>query len=404
MTTTQGECPSPTGRWRVGVLQEWLLRPVRTPVALSLLALVWAGATVFSLVARAVMPERFYYDGLFIEAIALDRAAIEPDRAFALTGALYQALGLTLDPYLPAAFGALVAGLTVVVALVGRRDVALGAVALSALGLGLMAIFLAWYTKETFAIVAMVAAIVLLRWSRSLLVAVAPIALYGVLLRPYWLLVAALAVAFVVLERRRPLRWWRLAAITVAFLLAASLAYHVAFGAPLQEIRLAVNEGRSAEDTASIITAAFSGAGVVGDVLGSLLVLITLVLPVPLLLTGQSIHAMYAVAILGIWATFALTAWTLRRARVEVADSRRRSARRPAPDQQREHDRGVAIQCVYLLIAFLAVQAIFEPDFGSYVRHLSAVIPVMALLVCSSGWSQRDGRTVARDKVLEAGC
>ncbi|MFL6702024.1 MAG: hypothetical protein ACJ8I3_07130, partial [Paraburkholderia graminis] len=40
--------------------------------------------------------------------------------------------------------------------------------------------------------------------------------------------------------------------------------------------------------------------------------------------------------------------------------------------------------CFCFIVSFLATQAIFEPDYGSFLRHLSPISPLMLYLLLSS--------------------
>jgi 4-amino-4-deoxy-L-arabinose transferase-like glycosyltransferase len=79
-----------------------------------------------------------------------------------------------------------------------------------------------------------------------------------------------------------------------------------------------------------------------------------------LLLRGSSYYAVVAVLIAAVW--IAAIACALRRSR------------------RAEGDR-VAMRCVLLALAFVTVQGVFEPDYGSALRHLSPLIPLIAFAV-----------------------
>lgn len=354
----------------VQVVARLLDTSVSTSLAYPLLALVWVAATFFALVAHSVLPPNFFYDGAFIESIAHGKPFVEPDRVFATTGWLYRSLGLTLDPVLPTLFGMLIAAALVGSAILSRRrsTIPLSGLVLAAVALLFFSIYLGWYTKETFAAIAVTGAVLVLRTSAHPVWAVVPLGFYGATLRSYWLLVVGIYVALLVVERFRPLRWWRLGLWISGALVAASVGFLVMFGNPLQSIRALTNTQRDITDVGSLITAPLASSGIVADAVNGVAVLVLLVLPLTLFVTGQINHAIYGIAIAVLWTLPASSASRLR-------------APLPIDATHTERlDRRRAHASVYLLASFLTVFSIFEPDFGSYLRHLSALIPVMIVL------------------------
>ena len=343
-----------------------LSTPIPRRIATPLLVLTWTVATLGALVARTYLPVRFYLDGHFIQSIAVGRPFTEPDEAFAMTGEMYRLLGLTADPLLPALFGMVVAGALAAAAYSSRTTtVPLSAALLTAASLLLFAVFFSWYTKETFAALAITGSVLLIRSHAHRVWAAAPVVAYGAFFRGYWLLVVVVYIGLLVMERFRPLRWWRLLLWVAGALTVATLGYALLTGSPIQSIRASVNDVRDATDAASMISPLAPPGSFVTDVASALALFVALFVPLPLLMTGQAIHAVYAVAIVGLWLLPLLSAHSLRAAADKAGD---------------EHARRVALSAFYLLVAFVTVLALFEPDYGSYLRHLSSMVPLMTVM------------------------
>lgn len=344
-----------------------LSTPIPRRIATPLLVLTWTVATLGALVARTHLPVRFYLDGHFIQSIAVGRPFTVPDDAFAMTGAMYRLLGLTADPLLPALFGMAVAGVLAAAAYSSRTTtVPLSAALLTAASLLLFAVFFSWYTKETFAALAITGSVLLIRSHAHRAWAAAPVIVYGAFFRGYWLLVVAVYIGLLVMERFRPLRWWRLFLWVAGALTVATLGYALVKGSPIQSIRASVNDVRDATDAASMISPLAPPGSFVTDVASAIAIFVALFVPIPLLMTGQAVHAVYAVAIVGLWLLPLLSAHSLRAAGDKAGD---------------EHERRVALSAFYLLVAFVTVLALFEPDYGSYLRHLSSMVPLMTVMV-----------------------
>lgn len=175
--------------------------------------------------------------------------------------------------------------------------------------------------------------------------------MYGIMIRPYWVLASATWVGLVIIRPR--LSKVRFILLLFLYYLLAALAIHGVLGGTLTGFRQSSNEMRTLgeEGSRSLIVSIFNGGDVISQTIDTILIFFRLAFPVELIkLSGPSQIVFVS-----------LTAFTVVQSiRLFVEDKLNRSA----------------ATVMAFPIAFLMVQAIFEPDFGSFARHFSMIAPI----------------------------
>lgn len=334
---------------------------------------VLAGAALLAaLVARFVLPAQFLLDDGHLRDAMDPQHAYLSDPSFQMVAALYRGLGLADAPSLAALLGEGLFLVGMFAAIGWGRIRHMGVISLAAVAASVLlsVAYLGQYSKELLTLVVMLLVLAApRRWQGEIVVVGACLA-YGAAVRPYWILVAALYVLWRLAFRylKRPI--WLLV-VPVLVYAALQPAFLAVLGGGLQSQRTAVNGTReTAGDVASLIVSPLPDAAGPMGVVAALVMLILMVVPVPLLLSLSPYHMVSAVLILGIWLTVLLPV-----ARGEVQG-------RTGPTQPRA--RVTAKRCAALLLAFLLVQALFEPDFGSCLKHLSPLLPLFLAMLPSS--------------------
>jgi len=188
------------------------------------------------------------------------------------------------------------------------------------------------------------------------------VALIAVFFRTYWAitLAPALLLYFGPAVLRKPLS---LAFVAVVLFACVAVNFRIQYGETLDFARQMVNESRYPNEVGSLIVQIIPGGNIVSDVTNAMLILGTFLLPLPLVLSGVATQT-----IGGICTFFTLALMFSR------YQGRRAVA---APDR-------FGKLCFCFIVSFLATQAIFEPDYGSFLRHLSPISPLMLYLLLSS--------------------
>lgn len=325
---------------------------------LALVAALIVGV-ILVLLRDVVLPARFSYDARGIQAIGQGRLRVV-DPAYESVAAVYRALGLVDNATLASLLGFLAA--FAVLAVAGRRllrpDAPPSAMILFLSAVLLSAVYLGTYSKDVFVLpIVLLAVLPGGRWRWPVLTGGAIVA-YALTFRTYWFVVLAVWLALQVVLIKRPKPAWLGAALLVGAVLIAAGA-GIALGGSADSIRASSNEYRiGSTDASSLISPFIPGGTFLTGVLNAPLLLLALLVPIPLVLKGGAYFLVLAAAITAFW--------------VRTVVAAQRSVRaRPGSGER---------SCTALLLAFVVVQALFEPDYGSALRHLTPLLPIAVLL------------------------
>lgn len=337
----------------------------------DLITLVCLGMVPLALAAHALLPSKYFTDGRVLQSIATGEYLPLEDTSFLYVGRLYAFLGMAHSPLAAGALGLALSIIAFWAALRRARGrVTLPAVFLIAVFAVLSSVYLSQFSKDVW--VLPVSIIVLLApkgWRGDLLIVPAMI-LYASYFRQYWFLVLGLYLLFRLVTAVRARRRYLALAVLVGTL-GAVLVAPVVLGEPLEQARTSVNlERSSSADAVTQINPVQYGSNAVADTVEDMVTLAQLVVPTPLASAGSPIYLGYLVLITGLWGVFG---WAV------VGSRRRLVSGRPT----KEID-DWALRCGLLVLAFLTTQSYFEPDYGSYLKHLSPVLPV--LIAAALGW------------------
>lgn len=310
---------------------------------------------------QTIFPAKFFYDGIQIQGLAQGTVAVDGDLNFGRVAQVYAALGLQSEADLAALGGYLFfSACTVVVYAHVRQSLSQIRTArlIIATSMLLGAAYLGDYSKDVF-VLPLVLIITTVPAPRRFDIAVfVAMLLYATVFRQYWYLIACLYLAARVfgLHKARARTTLILAITTIV---ATSFAASLALGQPVNAFRTEYNESRvGSQDAASSIPGYFPGndwLSVAGDVFTTF---IFLQAPIPLLLLGGVYYLFLAALIFWLWQLIAL--WQ--------------------PGKRAGF--GVRQQRVFALFAsLLVVQSLFEPDYGSALRHLTPLMPLLLLLL-----------------------
>ena len=339
-----------------------------TSIPTTAWAVLFFGAwltTVLSTTVRDALPARFSNDGDLVLRVAQGQNPYPVDRSYANTAAAYRLLGLQNSAELTALFGCAMVLIALVIATtLGTR----GSFKLRHLYVGLAfivlgGVFLTWYSKDVFTLVVVIVTLLVLKFSpgRWWLI-VLTMAIYAAVFRTYWLLIAAVTSGFIVLayRRRHSARRYllRLYGLAQIFLLLFCVTAPLLIGRSANTFRSELNADRAgALDSVTIISPFVSGDLPLSSYINAALTQVSLLIPWPLLMMGSQ-YVIYAIGIFALWMTLVIT--TIR------------SWKRLSPKDRHATHIGLSV-----LWAMLTVQAIFEPDYGSYLRHLTPMLPVI---------------------------
>jgi hypothetical protein len=309
----------------------------------------------FAAVNEYVLPDKYFPDSHHIMGLAMAAAVPSPD-GFVTMAWLYRVAGGFDYP-----IATYLATIAVFFVLVFRctgwddiRQFGMPEMLLFAFGGAEAAIYLAQYSKESVIVLLMLVLVLMPRRVSGELVFVALVCGYAYLIRQYWFIVAGLYLGLRVLLRAPRARW--LPIFLVVSMVVLAFGFKLGMGVSLDSFRTGVNasNGLYAQST---IRDYIPITGPLGAAANALLTLVLLLVPIPLVLSLSPTYLVFCGIISLLWLCVLQVARAGTRQGWFRADVRLNRA-------------------VSLLLAMLTVQAIFEPDYGSYIKHLTPLLPL----------------------------
>ncbi|MDX2376586.1 hypothetical protein M4I32_07210 [Microbacterium sp. LRZ72] len=316
--------------------------------------------------SHAILPPKLFLDEFIIRRFISGELQSDGPSSYGTTGWLYRVTGLGSIPDLFPLLAFLVFAGAIVVG-VGWRNIAgmsFPAIGLTAGSLLLGGVYLSQYSKEFFVLPL---AILLLLARRSWKLEVAWLALallYATHVRQYWFLVIAiyLALRFVIPALRSA--WWLVPIVLVGFLVMV-IVFEVFLGTSLTFFRTDINNALE-YDRSTQIDDVLPGDAIPVQWLNGVLVMLWMAFPVWMIFSGDLVQLLAGV--------FMAVCWVL------VIDRARFVVGRAGP----------GVLPLAFLIAFLMVQTAFEPDYGSYLRHITPQLPIFLALFAATARRGRD--------------
>lgn len=185
---------------------------------------------------------------------------------------------------------------------------------------------------------------------------------YALWFRTYWFIFVA-QFLFLLFVFRRGFGISKLIFSALILLLAWALVFSVVLGVDLDVYRTLVNDSRlerGQENARTMIVPYLSGGGFFVSWLNTLITFVLLLLPLPLLLLLSPYYVFVFVCVGYMWWGICVSALKLSSRDLELQDS----------------------ACLSLIFSFVLTQSLFEPDYGSYIRHLAPLFPIVTYILC----------------------
>lgn len=347
-------------------LGEWLL--------LSAIVLGVIAGFIAMLLRDQVLSENYEADSDKIWRIASGRLPGFEDQSFTPVANVYRAVGLGDAPFAASLLGYVLAVAVILLALyrAGRRTVGWG-VAVYIFGAFVLAgIYLGQYSKDVFVLPIVALLLVLPRRVWWDLLGVVSMLAYAYWFREYWVIVGAGYFAYRLITLPQ-VRVRYLLAIGVAAAVLVAAAFYLRLGRAPNFPRTSVQKYLDARTFIHPIEPFAQPWGGLFDVFAQywlLLVPVTLPFTAGMAYVAISLGLAF-IRLLPIFAVRSKVEW-------------------PAPNTA---DGVLMRRGLSLFLAFTAVQALFEPDYGSVLRHLAPLLPLtIVVMQTMRAGSLRTGR------------
>ncbi|MGO1950145.1 MAG: polysaccharide biosynthesis tyrosine autokinase [Mycobacteriaceae bacterium] len=361
-------------------------------------------AIVIGLIARATISGRF--GGFGNDAGTIQDIMSSPISAedmglgsYSVIAEFYQALGMSDSPTAASVLGAVIGATALGIVLVRVGGVHGGRISL-VLALAtpvLIGLYQATYTKEVLISLGMIVIVLMPLNLVGEIMVIAALAILGAEYRTYWVIVAVIYVVIRLLLARRhtvtgrrirftvPLVVWMIVGLSAV----AGLAVWLGTGNPADYFRSAVNEGEARQaNTGSLINRFIELPEPLGGMVNVVLTTLFFIIPLPMLAKLSPYYLAIGLVFALIWISTVRAAAATGTA-YGSHDNPERSSRVPTRDTK------LMARFVAVPLSFLIVQGLFEPDWGSALRHATPMVP---LIVGAVALAERHRRTTAQPR------
>lgn len=311
--------------------------------------------------SHAILPPKLFLDEAIVLRFVTEELSVDGWSSYGTTGWLYRTTGLGSIPTLFPVLAYCIFAATVLAAITWRGipQLTFPTIGLAAGSLLVGAAYLSQYSKEFF-VIPLAALLLLARRSVAIeVVWVALALLYAAFVRPYWFLVVAIYLGFRILIPRMRSPWLLIPVIMIGFAVMI-LVFELALGSPLTFFRTDINNTLDF-DRSTQIDDIIPGESFLAQWLNAGVMMLAMAFPVSLLTSGQPAQLLAG--------GFVALCWVLATVRVRRVTG----------------TNGPGVLPLAFLLAFLMVQTAFEPDFGSYIRHITPQLPLfLALFVATN--------------------
>ncbi|MBH3432026.1 MULTISPECIES: hypothetical protein [Pseudomonas] len=333
-----------------------------TLVFLGIIA-VLAIALSTALLSRDIFPEKYFYDSTTIDSAKNSSSSLKIGDSYNNTAFFYKSLGLsekstTNKTLFPAIY-------IIAIALILRKlktGNATGILLIAAYSSISAAVYLSQYSKESIVLLLSLSFLLLNGSKKGIILWLLLAIGYAIYFRLYWIITICLFISNLIILSKTRRFSLAISAIFILYIILAIL-FPIVYGQEIGQHRLSANEDRiGSMDAETLITPLIPGDGPVLDTINTFIQLITFLFPTPLAITGKVLHFLSFAAISSI------SIITIKNLRKQIKSD--------------SFSRSLKLQSSYsLALAIVAVQAIFEPDYGSYVKHLTPTLPILLFLL-----------------------
>lgn len=331
---------------------------------------IWLGLLIF-LMMVAQLKDLFLKDNFFLDATTIATfirwgAEFTIGSSYQSTSAFYDTIGISDNSPLFSLSSSLIIIFSFYIYLkkASAKYIYFGEFSLLVFLTFLSTVFMTMLSKELLVVLVIVpfiyfaekGTIGLLIWSLLAIV-------YATYFRTYWFLfIAEFWLLYLVFRSTRSALL--LATVVPLSLFALSVFFGVSLGIDLDSFRTKVNDIRlegNVDDARTMIMPWLPGGGLIKGWLNVCITWITLMVPLPLILMGTPYYLIISYAVIVMYYKI----W--RRVTIEI----------------KQKNSEVVSACAALVLAYVTIQSLFEPDYGSYVRHLSPFYPLIFFIIIS---------------------
>lgn len=303
-----------------------------------------------------IFPEKYFFDSFTIQNLIEHPYKDSGDQAFVNTAKFFNLLHI--DRYFWAPIIAIISYFFAIIALFKKYNVEVVSfskfllmVAYSSMAM----VYISTYSKDLVLFLIIIIPFILLE-KRYLFFWIFFVVFYASFFRSYWFITIAIFFIIKFFVVKKP----KLLLLTIVFYyVAISFVYHYIFGTSLSMVRYITNLDRDAESAQTAIDIFIKGNNFFIEAANFLLTLVFLVIPIPLVLLAKPFYIILALLIIVFFYNFIKLYF-------------------------KEYNNKEYTNIFSFVIAFMLVQSLFEPDYGSFVRHLAPLYPLIFVCIAKN--------------------
>lgn len=338
--------------------------------------LIVMGILVCILVAffkESIFPEKYFFDSYTIQRLVERPYKDIGDKSFTNTADFFRILHI--DKFVLAPIIALVSYISAIIFLFKRYNLEIISfqkflliVVYSAMAM----VYISTYSKDLILFLVVIVPFVFFE-KKALLVWTLFVILYATFFRQYWFIILALfwGLKYFIVKKPKLL----LLAIPVYYVLI-SFIYNYIFGTSLSMIRYLTNLDRDAESAQTAIKIFIPGSNFLLEAANFFVTLLLLIAPIPLVLLGKPFYIILALLIIVFFYNF-IRLYAVKFASKELTN------------------------IFSFVISFMLVQSLFEPDYGSFVRHLAPLYPLIFVCIAKNTKFSKEEESEESDPIEE---
>jgi len=300
-----------------------------------------------------IFPEKYFFDSVTLQ-YAIDHPIRERlEQSFSNTAKFYRILHI--DKNFVAPLLCIVTYFLLIVKLFKNYSIEyisffsyILVVAYSAIAM----VYLATYSKDFLLFLLVIIPFVYFE-KKSIIIWTLFVVFYAYFFRTYWFISIALFWGIKLFIIKSPKKFLLLIPLVY---LAMNFVYHYIFGTSITAIREGANTDRDIESGQTIIKTYIEGSNLLSESLNSIVTLVFFIVPIPLFLLLKPFYIILTLLIVVFFYNFL---------KFYLNESRHKEFE----------------NIFSFVISFMIVQSLFEPDYGSFVRHLSPLYPFIFLCI-----------------------
>jgi hypothetical protein len=329
---------------------------------------IWVLGVIYIGLGRPGLPDKYGFDAELIQGLAQEKVSALGDANFENVAFVYRELGFGFQPEIAGIFSFSIFYMYLTYALRRHsiKGVTLTKVITFSLAFVAGVIYCGQYSKEAVQVVFMIPFLLAAEGKLREWQVLLSLLVYSYFFRTYWFLTCAIFILIrISLFRLAPKsksnqRFLVVFLGALLFALIIPLLVSRVTGQQVSEIRNSINSQRIGSNLAnSAISNVLPGVDLLSTGLNYLATLTELVFPFPLVVSGGIVFTVFLSAIVFVWFQVGFSVWKYK--------------------QPTKSANGIPLVTA-LFMSFVSVSAIFEPDFGSYFRHLTPLLPLVFML------------------------